>query len=77
MPFDTYESTTMLIIILIAMTIAVIVFWIKCIQLKLYTKLEAEVLKKSYNFSDWDVVSYFDEDIIVKKVVLHLTNMMK
>lgn len=65
MPFDTYESTTMLIIILIAMTIAVIVFWIKCIQLKLYTKLEAEVLKK-LQFSDWDVVSYFDEDIIVK-----------
>lgn len=65
MPFDTYESTTMLIIILIAMTIAVIVFWIKCIQLKLYTKLEAEVLKK-LQFSDWDIVSYFDEDIIVK-----------
>lgn len=65
MPFDTYESTTMLIIILIATTIAVIVFWIKCIQLKLYTKLETEVLKK-LQFSDWDVVSYFDEDIIVK-----------
>lgn len=65
MPFDTYESTTMLIIILIATTIAVIVFWIKCIQLKLYTKLETEALKK-LQFSDWDVVSYFDEDIIVK-----------
>lgn len=65
MPFDTYESTTMLIIILIATTIAVIVFWIKCIQLKLYTKLKTEVLKK-LQFSDWDVVSYFDEDIIVK-----------
>lgn len=65
MPFDTYESTTILIIFLIATTIAVIVFWIKCIQLKLYTKLEAEVLKK-LQFSDWDIVSYFDEDIIVK-----------
>ena len=54
-----------LIILLIIVSVLVAGAIIKSINEKKYRELEAEVLKK-LNFHNWNVVSYFDEDIIVK-----------
>ena len=53
-----------LIILLIIVLVIVAGAIIKSIEKK-YRELEAEVLKK-LNFHNWNVVLYFDEDIIVK-----------
>lgn len=51
--------------LLIILLIVVAVVIIKSINEKKYRELEAEVLKK-LNFYNWNVASYFDENIIVK-----------
>lgn len=52
-----------LLIIFVAIIIVIVVT--KSINEKKYRELESEVLKK-LNFSGWNIVSYFDEKVIVK-----------
>ena len=55
----------LLIILLIVASIIVALAIIKSINEKKYRELETEVLK-ILNFHNWNVASYFDENIIVK-----------
>ena len=48
-----------LLIIIVAIIVVI------AINEKKYKELESEVLKK-LNFSSWNIVSYFDEDVVVK-----------
>ena len=55
----------LLIILLIVVVVVLTITIIKSINEKKYRELETEVLKK-LNFYNWNVASYFDENIIVK-----------
>lgn len=55
----------LLIILLIVVAVVLTITIIKSINEKKYRELETEVLKK-LNFYNWNVASYFDENIIVK-----------
>lgn len=55
----------LLLILPIVASIIVAGVIIKLVIEKKYRKLETEVLKK-LNFHNWNVASYFDEEIIVK-----------
>lgn len=55
----------LLIILLIVVAVVLTITIIESINEKKYRELETEVLKK-LNFYNWNVASYFDENIIVK-----------